>query len=39
MRPQYENLRGDPRWKALTKRVGLSDEQLAAIGYDPQLPE
>ncbi|MDX1507306.1 MAG: hypothetical protein R3358_03425 [Woeseiaceae bacterium] len=37
--PIYDNLREDPRWQALLEKVNLTDEQVAAIRYDPQLPD
>ena len=37
--PVYDNIRNDPRWQAALARVNLSDEQRAAIRYNPQLPD
>jgi TolB-like protein/Flp pilus assembly protein TadD len=33
------NLHQDPRWAELLERLGKSTEQLAAINFDPELPE
>jgi len=37
--PVFEVLHDDPRWQALARKVKLSDEQRAAIEFDPHLPE
>jgi hypothetical protein len=37
--PEFENLHNDPRWQALVRQVGMSEEQLAAISFDPELPQ
>lgn len=33
----FRNLHDDPRWQALLTRVGVSDEQLAAIDFEVDL--
>ena len=35
----WDNLRGDPRWQAFLHKVGVSDEQLAAISFAVRVPE
>ena len=37
--PVYESLHDDPRWQELLEKVNLTEEQRAAIDYDPQLPD
>jgi TolB-like protein len=37
--PVYDNIRADPRWQAALARVKLTEEQRAAIRYNPQLPD
>lgn len=37
--PMFKNLHGDPRWQALLRKVNLTDEQKAAIRFNPHLPE
>jgi tetratricopeptide (TPR) repeat protein len=32
--PVFRNLHSDPRWQAVLHRLGISDEQLAAIGFE-----
>ena len=39
MSPTYRNLRDDPRWEAFMASVGMSAARLAAIEFDPELPE
>jgi hypothetical protein len=39
MSPLYRNLHEDPRWEELLTAVGLSPARLAAIEFDPPLPE
>jgi hypothetical protein len=34
----YDNLRDDPRWPKFLEKVGVSDEQLAAIPFTMTLP-
>jgi tetratricopeptide (TPR) repeat protein len=36
--PIFEKLHDDPRWSALRRKVNLSEEQVAAIDFDPRLP-
>lgn len=36
--PLYDNLRDDPRWPQFLEKVGVSDEQLAAIPLAITLP-
>jgi TolB-like protein/predicted Zn-dependent protease len=36
--PLFEPLRADPRWKPFLRRIGLSDEQVAALDFDIELP-
>lgn len=35
----YDNLRADPRWQRYLRKVGVSDQQLAAIRFDVRAPE
>ena len=39
--PVYRSLHSDPRWQALLQKLGMSDEQLAAIDFElpPRLIE
>lgn len=37
--PFFYNLRGDPRWNALLRRIERHPEQLARIEFDPDIPE
>ena len=37
--PLWRNLHGDPRWDAMRERVGMSEERLAAIEFEVNLPE
>jgi len=34
---RFRNLRDDPRWQVLLTRVGVSDDQLAAIEFKVDL--
>jgi tetratricopeptide (TPR) repeat protein len=34
----WDNLRDDPRWQAFLRKVGVSDEQLAAIEFEASVP-
>ena len=34
----WDNLRGDPRWQEFLHKVGVSDEQLAAIRFEVKVP-
>jgi len=34
----WDNLRGDPRWQEFLHKVGVSDEQLAAIRFEVKIP-
>ena len=36
--PEYDFIRSDPRWQELLTKAGLSEEQLAAIDFEFQLP-
>ncbi|MCJ7452938.1 MAG: hypothetical protein MUO39_10770 [Steroidobacteraceae bacterium] len=36
--PLFEPLRADPRWKPFLRRVGLSDEQVAALDFNIEVP-
>ena len=36
--PLLQTLHSDPRWQPLTRRLGKSPEQLAAIKFDVKLP-
>ena len=35
----YTRLHSDPRWTELRNSIGMSEERLAAIEFDPKLPE
>lgn len=37
--PVFRNLHSDPRWEALLTRMGWGPERLAALEFDPDLPE
>jgi len=37
--PALRNLHDDPRWTEFRNSIGMSEERLAAIEFDPQLPE
>jgi len=37
--PAWDGLRGDPRWLEYRATIGQSAERLAAIEFDPVLPE
>ncbi len=37
--PFLYNLRGDPRWNELLRRIERHPEQLARIQFDPDIPE
>ena len=37
--PMLRNIHDDPRWNELLKKLGKSREQLAAIEFNPKLPE
>lgn len=36
---EFEPLHGDPRWAEWRESIGMSPERLAAIGFNPPLPE
>jgi TolB-like protein/cytochrome c-type biogenesis protein CcmH/NrfG len=36
--PLFQPLRADPRWKPFLRRVGLSDEQVAALDFKIEVP-
>jgi hypothetical protein len=35
----YRNLYDDPRWEEFRESIGMSQERLDAIEFNPQLPE
>lgn len=37
--PLFRNLHDDPRWNEFLTKLGKSPDQLAAIEFDPKLPE
>jgi tetratricopeptide (TPR) repeat protein len=37
--PEYDFIHDDPRWQELLTKAGLSEEQVASIEFDFQLPE
>jgi hypothetical protein len=37
--PMYRNLYDDPRWEEFRESIGMSQERLDAIEFNPQLPE
>jgi TolB-like protein len=39
LNPIYRNLFDDPRWTEMRDRMGYGKERLAAIEFNPQLPE
>jgi hypothetical protein len=36
--PLFQPLRADPRWEPFLHRVGLSDEQVAALDFKIEIP-
>jgi TolB-like protein/cytochrome c-type biogenesis protein CcmH/NrfG len=36
--PWFEPLRADPRWTPLLRRIGLSDQQVAALDFNVEVP-
>ena len=36
--PVFDELKSDPRWLPLLRKLGKAPEQLAAIKFDVQLP-
>ena len=39
LEPAFRKLHADPRWPALLQRLGKSPAQLAAVRFDPVLPD
>ena len=37
--PTFQNLHADPRWATWRESIGMSEARLAAIDFNPQLPE
>jgi hypothetical protein len=37
--PAFKRLRSDPRWAEFRNSIGMSEERLAAIQFNPELPE
>jgi adenylate cyclase len=37
--PTYDSLHDDPRWRVLLEKIKLTDEQRAAIVYNPVIPD
>ena len=37
--PLFRPLRRDPRYVPLLERIGLSDEQVAALDFDVDIPQ
>jgi len=37
--PTFQNLHADPRWDAWRESIGMSEARLAAIPFNPQLPD
>jgi len=37
--PAYKRLHSDPRWTEFRNAIGMSKERLAAIEFNPELPE
>jgi hypothetical protein len=37
--PQWREIRDDPRWLEYREAIGMSQERLDAIEFDPWLPE
>ena len=37
--PQYSGLHSDPRWTEWREAIGMSEERLDAIAFNPQLPQ
>lgn len=37
--PMLGNLHGDPRWQEILELAGIAEHQLAAIEFNPQLPQ
>jgi len=37
--PEFRNLHDDPRWTEFRQSIGMSEERLDAIEFNPQLPE
>jgi hypothetical protein len=37
--PVYKRLHSDPRWTEFRESIGMTEERLAAIQFDPELPE
>ena len=38
-RPEYTRLYDDPRWPEWRASIGMSEERLAALNFNPELPE
>ena len=37
--PTFQSLHADPRWDAWRESIGMSEARLAAIPFNPQLPD
>ena len=37
--PNYAGLHSDPRWAEWRELIGMSEERLDAIDFDPKLPQ
>ena len=39
LNPIWRNLHDDPRWEKLRNQTGLTEERIAALDFNPALPD